>query len=69
MKMPVENHFHFAILYALPLEKGWNAAQSFRVLNELVGEGTISKSQVERWHTLDCLLTSLHSNLSRSGGA
>ena len=40
MKMPVENHFHFAILYALPLEKGWNAAQSFRVLNELVGEGT-----------------------------
>ena len=29
-------------------EKGWNAAQSFRDLNELFGEGTISKSQVER---------------------
>ena len=30
------------------LEKGWNAAQSFCDLNELFGEGTISKSQVER---------------------
>ena len=28
---------------------GWKAAQSFRDLNELFVQGTISKSQVERW--------------------
>ena len=31
-------------------EKGWIAAQSFRDLNKLFGEGTISKSQVEKWY-------------------
>jgi hypothetical protein len=30
-------------------EKGWKGAQSFRDLNELFSEGTISQSQVERW--------------------
>ena len=41
------NHIRYIILYHF--EKGWNASQSFRDLNELFGEGTISKSQVERW--------------------
>ncbi|CAD5226558.1 unnamed protein product [Bursaphelenchus xylophilus] len=30
-------------------EKGWKAAQSFRDLNELFGEGTISESQCREW--------------------
>ena len=30
-------------------EKGWKAAQSFRDLNELFGEGTISESQCRKW--------------------
>nr|CDJ96098.1 Transposase domain containing protein [Haemonchus contortus] len=30
-------------------EKGWKAADSFRDLNELYGDGIISQSQVERW--------------------
>jgi transposase len=31
------------------LQKRWTAAQSFRDLNELFGEGTISQAQVYRW--------------------
>uniref|UniRef100_A0A914EA98 Mos1 transposase HTH domain-containing protein n=1 Tax=Acrobeloides nanus TaxID=290746 RepID=A0A914EA98_9BILA len=30
-------------------EKGWTAAQSFRDLNELYGEGTISERQCREW--------------------
>uniref|UniRef100_A0A914CD66 Mos1 transposase HTH domain-containing protein n=1 Tax=Acrobeloides nanus TaxID=290746 RepID=A0A914CD66_9BILA len=30
-------------------EKGWKAADSFRDLNGLFGEGTIDESQVRRW--------------------
>ena len=38
-------------------EKGWNAAEShFAIFRELFDEGTISKSQVERF-TPHCLLT------------
>ena len=38
----------FAI-FTYHFEKSWNAPQSFRDLNELFGEGTISKRQVEKW--------------------
>ena len=44
MKMHIENHIRHIMLYHFDL-------------NELFGQGTISKSQVERWHTLHCLLT------------
>ena len=57
MKMRIENHIHIRHIMLCHFEKGWNAAQSFRHLNELYGEGTISKSQVERWHTPHCILT------------
>ena len=60
MKMRIENHSHIHHIMLYHLEKGWNAAQSFRKkgwnaaqsfrnLSELFDEGTISKSQVERW--------------------
>ena len=47
--MRIENHIHIRHIMLYHFEKGWSAAQSFRDLNELYGEGTISKSQVERW--------------------
>lgn len=43
MKMRIENHIRHIILYHF--EKGWNAAQSFRNLNEFFNEKTIGKSQ------------------------
>ena len=49
MKMRIENHIHICHIVLYPFEKGWNAAKSFRDFNELFGEGTISKSQVEKW--------------------
>ena len=45
--MLIENHIRHIMLYHF--EKGWNAAQSFCDLNEPFNEGTISKSQVEKW--------------------
>ena len=47
--MRIQNHIHIRHIILYHFEKGWNAAQTFRDLNELFGEGTISKSQVERW--------------------
>ena len=49
MKKRIENHIHIRHIMLYHLEEGWNTAQSFRDLNELFDEGTISKSQVERW--------------------
>ena len=47
--MHIENHIYIRDIMLYHFEKGWNAAQSFRDLNELFDEGTICKSQVERW--------------------
>ena len=47
MKMRIKNHIHNLNIMLYHFEKGWNAVQSFRDLNELVGEETISKRQVE----------------------
>ena len=47
--MRIENHIHIRRIMLYYFKKGWNAAQSFRDLNELFAEGTISKSQVEKW--------------------
>ena len=47
--MRIKNHLHIRHIMLYHFEKGWSAAQSFRDLNELYGEGTISKSQAERW--------------------
>jgi transposase len=49
MKMRIENYIHIRHIMLYHFEKGWKAAQSFRDLNELFGEGIISKSQVEKW--------------------
>ena len=38
--MLVDNHTHIRHIILYHLKKGWNAAQSFRDLNELFGEGT-----------------------------
>ena len=54
--MCVENHIHIRHIMLYHFEKGWNAAQSFRDLNEPFGEGEIIKRLVERWHTPDYLL-------------
>ena len=47
--MHVENYTHICHIMLYHFEKCWQAEESFRDLNELFGEGTISKSQVERW--------------------
>ena len=46
--MSVENHTHIRHIMLYHFDKSWKTAESFRNLNELFGEGTISKSQVER---------------------
>ena len=43
--MLVDNHTHIRHIMLYHFEKGWKAAQSFRDLNELFGEETISESQ------------------------
>ncbi|GFY58738.1 histone-lysine N-methyltransferase SETMAR [Trichonephila inaurata madagascariensis] len=47
--MRVENHSHIRHIMLYNFEKGWKAAQSFRDLNELFGEGTISERQCREW--------------------
>ena len=47
--MRIENNLHIHHIMLYHFEKGWRATGSFRDLNELFDEGTISKRQVERW--------------------
>ncbi|CAK9826415.1 Histone-lysine N-methyltransferase SETMAR [Anthophora retusa] len=47
--MRVDNHTHIRHIMLYHFEKGWKAAQSFRDLNELFGEGTISESRCSEW--------------------
>ncbi len=50
--MRVENHIHIRHIMLYHYEKGWKAAQSFRDLNDLFGEGTISERQRREWFAL-----------------
>ncbi|XP_023224660.1 uncharacterized protein LOC111625648 [Centruroides sculpturatus] len=43
IKMCVNNHTHICHIMLYHFEKGWKAAQSFRDLNKLFSEGTISE--------------------------
>ena len=45
----VENHVHIRHIMLYRYEKGYKAAEAFRDLNELFGEGTIGERQVRRW--------------------
>ena len=47
--MRVDKHLHVRHIMLYHFEKGWTAAQSFRDLNELFGEGTISERQCREW--------------------
>jgi len=47
--MRVNNHIHLRHIMLYHLGKGWTAVQSFRDLNEVFGEGTITDSVVQRW--------------------
>lgn len=47
--MRVENHIHIRHIMLYHYEKGWKAAQSFRDLNDLFGEGAISERQCREW--------------------
>ena len=47
--MLVDNHTHIRHIMLYHLEKRWKAAQSFRDLNELFGEGTIRESRCRKW--------------------
>lgn len=47
--MRVDNHTHIRHIMLYHFEKGWKASQSFRDLNELFGEGTISESRCREW--------------------
>ena len=53
MKMRIEHHIHIRHIMLNHFEKGWNAAQSFRDLNELLGE---EKAKLKDG-TPHCLLT------------
>ncbi|KAF8763920.1 Histone-lysine N-methyltransferase SETMAR like protein [Argiope bruennichi] len=47
--MHVNNHTHIRHIMLYHFEKGLKEAQSFRDLNELFGEGTISESRYREW--------------------
>ncbi len=47
--MRVDSNIHIRHIMLYHYQKGWKAAQSFRDLNELFGEGTISESQCREW--------------------
>uniref|UniRef100_A0A1A9V908 HTH_48 domain-containing protein n=1 Tax=Glossina austeni TaxID=7395 RepID=A0A1A9V908_GLOAU len=47
--MCVDTYTHTRHIVLHHFEKGWRAAQSFRDLNELFGEGTISESRYRKW--------------------
>ena len=49
IKIRVDNHVHIRHIMLYHYQKGWKAAQSFRDINELFGEGTISESQCLEW--------------------
>ena len=49
MTMRIENHIHILHIKLYYFERCWNAALSFSDLNKLFDDGTINKSQVERW--------------------
>src|SRR6185312_15178968 len=49
IKMRIENHIHIRHILLYHFEKGHKAAEAFRDLNELFGDGTIDESTVRRW--------------------
>ena len=49
VKMRVENHIHIRHIMLYHFEKGHSAAEAFRDLNELFGEGIIGESGVRKW--------------------
>ena len=46
--MRVENHIHIRHIMLYHFEKGHSAAEAFRDLNELFGEGIIGESGVRK---------------------
>jgi endonuclease IV len=52
--MRVDNHVHIRHIMLYHFEKGHTAAEAFRDLNELFGEGTIGERQVRRWFERSC---------------
>ena len=58
--MRIEIHIHFRNIMLYHSEKGWNAAQSFRDLNELFDEGTISKSQKDGSRSSNWVIQTSH---------
>ncbi|GFY75742.1 histone-lysine N-methyltransferase SETMAR [Trichonephila inaurata madagascariensis] len=49
--MSVDIHTHIRHIMLYHFENGWKAAQSFRKLNELFGEDTISESRSREYFT------------------
>ena len=47
--MRIENHIHIRHILLYHFEKGHKAAEAFRDLNELFGDGTIDESTVRIW--------------------
>lgn len=47
--MRVDNHTHIRHITLCRFEKGWKRAQTFRDLNELFDESTISESRHREW--------------------
>ena len=47
--MRVANYIHIRHILLYHFEKGWPAAASFRDINAVFGNGTISKSQCREW--------------------
>uniref|UniRef100_A0A1A9VF31 HTH_48 domain-containing protein n=1 Tax=Glossina austeni TaxID=7395 RepID=A0A1A9VF31_GLOAU len=49
IKMRTDNHTRIRHIMLYCFEKGWKEAQSFHILNELFGEGTIGESRCAEW--------------------
>ncbi|KAF8783277.1 Histone-lysine N-methyltransferase SETMAR like protein [Argiope bruennichi] len=47
--MSVDNHTNIRHIMLYLFGKGWKAVQSFRDLNKLFAEGTISESRCREW--------------------
>ena len=47
--MRIDNHIHIRHVMLYHYEKGWTVAKSFRDINKIFGEETISESQCREW--------------------
>jgi len=64
--MMIDNHIHIMHVLLYHYAKGWTTAKSFRDINKIFGEGTISGSQCREWFSrFESVYTNLEDNSGR----